>query len=1221
MRIERLSNCCGSRGNLSAVDFQPCSNQNTTQRIATSGGTYVQIWSLSKGEEGIQPVPVKCVLLYTFKDHSPYDVMTVRWSPNGQYLASTDSGGITNIYKRNDKKTEIMEKVVKSKLSGQPSEIPMTFTESKQVKKYTIKYDGTDKSVNTSSGVPRISINPKNVQIESKEVKMDNFNLLSHDNLEGNLESWYTFAKFSCPHNMGQLFDISWAPDNRSIIGGGMNGQVIVFDIHTKEIVAKFDALEKSSDTSSGRGYIKSVSWDPMTLFVAVQSSNKEISIWRRSPPLPPGSPMKWTFKRVLHQNDFSEKTNTDVLGGSRMSWAPNGKNVVFPNSSSDNYNFSTCFQINHNISCYSHIFNKSNYDKNTAQYYFDTSEHEVDDEPILLKGHNTRIRNVRFSEDIMKPIHDVQNNVRYLLLAQSSDDNMLSFWRFKLNSNSIVDVECICVINNLLDEQSSIEDLSWGDFGRSLAVASSQGGLILIQFTYEEMGVKFHSNRIIGLNLAEMKQPSPEFFTYSEYVNNISDEPLEQPSAGVNVNSNHNLNNKSKTLTEFSENRQIDVNGYITNLIFNWNKNEQNYNTHLLKIFCEFSYSMCMLLFYYYRSYLYALNFNYNENTIFAPRKRSITPSDIYNVKYYDTFYLFNFTIESESKINQTKRRNKTKKQKTTQIMEDIIKDVWLDMDYTSENTLVTNYWNNIEETVEVPLENETNNANLSPLNSNSKTGTPVAKIDKQTKNTSKYSRSEKSKLNRSDSSNSLNLDLSRKFSDYNSILTFPVVKSKMCFSVDSKKILVINFLNTTSETMSSVTCVNESDYKIKWLQYLKSGYITHIDYFGDFLVVLTQKIEEKCMVSVTIFDTNEGIFMMNESELGDEPVCLFSTLRWTGTYFLFLTTTLQLRILEYHFPNNLTVFSEFSLKDIQSEEIQKIELLNTTKNYERIMNQKLKHNEECLFRSNVKSSLENIVAIVYKKNKNVSIFVKGYKELELNLDHMALNNNSIQEELNNFTLDSLVRMFKEDFNNGLYGHIQFDGSLSSIIETLSTDYNVIKETESNCDVLQDLKMRLLTCLSIGSVWEYLLYLYEYYNELFKSMELASVLELTSGLYKSLLGYLKETAESETLKTLEIYDFTKYFNIAPYCLLLVRQVVMPNLNIIYKFLNPGMELNSQNFEDLLELSGKCSCLNIKAFNTFSPRLDYSPEDAACLSEKLLEFFKDVRMWENSLEF
>eukprot|EP00375_Theileria_parva_P002271 XP_764949.1 hypothetical protein [Theileria parva strain Muguga] len=1213
MRIERLSNCCGSRGNLSAVDFQPCSKHNTTQRIATSGGTYVQIWSLSKSEEEISSNPLKCVLLYTFKDHSPYDVMTVRWSPNGQYLASTDSGGITNIYRRNDKKTDIMEMIVKSKLSGQPSEIPQSFTESKEVKKYTVKYDGTDKSVSTNSGVPRISLSSKNVQIESKEVKLDNFNLLNQDNLEGNLESWDTFATFSCPHNMGQLFDISWAPDNRSIIGGGMNGQVIVFDIHTKEIVAKFDALEKSEDTSSGRGYIKSVSWDPMTLFVAVQSSNKQISIWRRSPPLPPGSPMKWTFKRVLYQDNFSEKTNTDVLGGSRMSWAPNGKNVVFPNSSSNNYNFSTCFQINHNVSTFSHIFNKVNYDKNTAQYYFDTSEHQVDFEPILLKGHNTRIRNVRFSEDLMKPINDVQNNVRYLLLAQSSDDNMLSVWRFKLNANSIVDVECFCVINNLLDEQSSIEDLSWGDFGRSLAVASSQGGLILIQFTYEEMGVKFHSNRIVGLNLNEMKHPSPEFFTYSDYVNKISDETLDSQNTGLNPNSNNNLNNKSKTLSELAENNQFDVNECITDLIFSYNKNRnhldisvQNDKTKLLNDFCEFCYSMCRLLFYYYRAYVYALSCNYNESCTFPSRKRPLTPSDLYNLKYYHWFYLFNFTIESEAKISQTKRRSKSKKQKTTQIIEEMINDVWLDMDYTSENALVSNYWNNGELTIEIPVQTEQNETNLSPLNSNSKIGTPVSKNDRQTKNPSKYSRPEKSKFNKSDSSNSPNLDLFRKFCDQNGILTVPLVKSKVSFSINSKKILGINFLNVSSRTMSSVTCANESELKILWVQYLKSGYITHMDYFGDLLVVLTQKIEGECKVHMTILDTNEGRNHLNEHELGNEPVCLFYLVTWTETYFIFLTTTLQLTLLKYGFPDTLTVFSNFSLSNIQPEEILKIGVLNATKNYETILGQKLKHNEECLFSTNFKCNCENIVSIVYRKNKKVSVFVKGYNELEFNFDSLALNNDTIEAELPTFTLDSLFRMYKEDFNNELFGHIQFDGSLSSIIEAFTSDYNLNKGKGNNFPDFQDLKLRLQACLSIGSVWEYLLYLYDYFKVLFESKELVLVLELTSELYKLLLGYLKGTSESEKVEDLEIYDFTNYFNIAPYGLHLVRRVVIPQLNFIYKFLNLDSDSNLQNFDDLLEINGKCNCLNVKFFNDYSPRLDYGPEDAASLSEVLI---------------
>ncbi|KAK2196641.1 bifunctional Lsm14-like [Babesia duncani] len=490
MRIERLTNVSGPRGHLSAVDFQPLATSSSIQRIATSGGTHVQIWALYKQNDA-----VKSALLFTFKKHSPFEVSTVRWSPNGRFLASTDAGGVVHVLERNEQKCNLVDQFIHAQSTGEAFEMPM---EVREVKK--LKYDGCSgqKTKRASTLSTKATVTTSLVESAiSKELS----NLLDPDAEDRNLELYDTLGPIRCPTNMGQWFDISWAPDNRSIVGGGMNGQVCVFDIYSKDIVARFGSVEE--------GYIKSVAWDPMTLHVAIQTSNREISIWRRSPPLAPSAaPLKWSFTKVECNDDYFEKSQNDKLANSRISWSPNGRYVAFPNAGISHREFGILYQIIHNP-----IENGKRQEcKYEHQYRYDLGHHVINGDPLILKGHLSRIRNVRFCPSIFKPVKRGKNdNVLAtdgcMLYAQSSDDSVLSIWRVIECSKFTAD--CLVVFQNLLDEQSSIEDIAWGNEGKWLVVAPSQGGLVLVEFSKDELGGTPCGNWMAGLGLKSVKEPN----------------------------------------------------------------------------------------------------------------------------------------------------------------------------------------------------------------------------------------------------------------------------------------------------------------------------------------------------------------------------------------------------------------------------------------------------------------------------------------------------------------------------------------------------------------------------------------------------------------------------------------------------------------------------------------------------------------------------------------
>ncbi|GBE59043.1 WD G-beta repeat-containing protein, putative [Babesia ovata] len=534
MRISRVSQCCGTRGSLSSVDFQPHAQRRSVHRIATAAGTEVQIWALWRDDSTPKRSALKCICLHTFHEHSPYEVATARWSPNGRYLASTDSGGTTHILERNDAKCRQLEHslsdnrdAVNADDVASASEPGAAAPETKVTRKFTFKYDGTTAKRQRQTSMPnRTKPGKKRISYDSQSVKTEVVKPVTVESNGGNFEVWTSIQSFQCPSRMGQLFDISWAPDNRSIVGGGLNGQVAVFDIFTKQMVAHFDVFEGQRPDSAvnSRGYVKSVAWDPMTLYIAVQTSSREASVWRRSPPNPEGSAQKWTFKRVFCDTDLFQKSQCDVLGGSRISWAPNGQLVAFPSAGKSTLNFAACFEVVHaDLSREVAVLLDGKLDHRRLQLVYDNADHNVRQDAMLLHGHQARVRNVRFSQDLMVPHKrglckgaTFSDSDRFVLYAQSSDDGTISIWRFKHASNWDSqyknEAQCICVLQNASDEQSSLEDLAWGNGGRWLAVAASQGGIILVELSEDDTSTRFYSNWMSGLKIEDTQGVTTSF-------------------------------------------------------------------------------------------------------------------------------------------------------------------------------------------------------------------------------------------------------------------------------------------------------------------------------------------------------------------------------------------------------------------------------------------------------------------------------------------------------------------------------------------------------------------------------------------------------------------------------------------------------------------------------------------------------------------------------------
>lgn len=436
MRVERVNGICGPRGALSSIDFQPHSEHRETHRLATSGGPTIKIWSLEwpcpQSAANGGPNNVKWQCLYTNSSHSPYDVVLVRFSFDGRLLLSVNSRGTVIILKM---KTPRVINVSANNCTSNKLELPANVAIS---------------ACTTAAG-----------------------------------EDWLAMDELVWPSEIGQVADACWAPDNRSVAGGGSSG-VAVLDIYTRQVVAMFGVPGTGGCVVES---VKSLSWDPMTIFIAITCTTS-FSMWRRAKNDSSNSYHKWTFtlEKYVPTHSLSQ------LISYRPSWCPRGRLVSVPLESD---------------------LDAKNAVKNDAPtmgcnvYMIDKPENgsSVTNSPMRLLGHVNKVTNVRFSSDILK-FDEYLGGAKVALFAQTSEDGVLSVWTLGFDGNNS---KCLVAVSSLLDEQVAVSDLAWGNRGSWLAIAQTCGGIILLDFKHSDINATFYTNWMRGRRVPDTSPPQIE--------------------------------------------------------------------------------------------------------------------------------------------------------------------------------------------------------------------------------------------------------------------------------------------------------------------------------------------------------------------------------------------------------------------------------------------------------------------------------------------------------------------------------------------------------------------------------------------------------------------------------------------------------------------------------------------------------------------------------------
>eukprot|EP01136_Pigoraptor_vietnamica_P029126 Opistho-1_new@87080 len=235
----------------------------------------------------------------------------------------------------------------------------------------------------------------------------------------------------------GDVCDLAWSADGSRLATCGIDRLVIVWDPKTSAVIARLQ--EHSS-------FVKGVTWDPAGQFLASQSEDLTMRIWRTK---------DWKVEAVV-KRPF-EPTYANPFDANlffrRPSWSPDGAVI------------STAHAYNENESTpVSALVDRDTWATN-----------------VQFVGHSAPIIATRFNPVIFQPASsrgDVDDTIG--VCAVGTQDGALSVWSTASN-------RAIAVAKHLFTRP--VLDLTWDRSGIKLLACSGDGSIALVQFSEDEIG------------------------------------------------------------------------------------------------------------------------------------------------------------------------------------------------------------------------------------------------------------------------------------------------------------------------------------------------------------------------------------------------------------------------------------------------------------------------------------------------------------------------------------------------------------------------------------------------------------------------------------------------------------------------------------------------------------------------------------------------------------
>ncbi|KDQ60101.1 hypothetical protein JAAARDRAFT_125533 [Jaapia argillacea MUCL 33604] len=247
---------------------------------------------------------------------------------------------------------------------------------------------------------------------------------------EVNVEGW-KFLKRLVGHE-SDVTDLAWSPGDRYLASVGLDSQIFVWCGFT---------LDRLRVINQHQGFVKGVCWDPVGEFLATQSDDRSVKIWRTK---------DWEQEAEVRK-PFEDSPGSTFFR--RLSWSPDGAHITASNATNNK----------------GYVFIAAVITRATW-----TSE-------ISLVGHENTVEVACYNPHIFlrNPTGPVQTSNICSVVALGSDDRSVSVWQTKSARPLIVAKEVF---------ERPILDLSWSWSGRTLYAVSSDGTLGVLDFEAEEL-------------------------------------------------------------------------------------------------------------------------------------------------------------------------------------------------------------------------------------------------------------------------------------------------------------------------------------------------------------------------------------------------------------------------------------------------------------------------------------------------------------------------------------------------------------------------------------------------------------------------------------------------------------------------------------------------------------------------------------------------------------
>lgn len=244
---------------------------------------------------------------------------------------------------------------------------------------------------------------------------------------------------------------MAWSPHDRWLGTCSVDNNVIIWDMHNLPLIV---AILKGHS-----GLVKGITWDPVGKFVASQSDDRSVKIWKTS---------DWSCQSTITEPFEDCGGTTHVL---RLSWSPDGLYLVSAHAMNGGGPTAQIIE-REGWKC-----DKDFVGHRKAVTCVVRNPITVD----LVVSFNSFIVLQRFHNSILKRQTSKANKAQqYCCLAVGSRDRALSIWMTALKRPLVV-------IYDLF--QDSILDLSWSTDGHILLACSTDGTIACLQFSANELG------------------------------------------------------------------------------------------------------------------------------------------------------------------------------------------------------------------------------------------------------------------------------------------------------------------------------------------------------------------------------------------------------------------------------------------------------------------------------------------------------------------------------------------------------------------------------------------------------------------------------------------------------------------------------------------------------------------------------------------------------------